>query len=353
MSRAYLYTLLAVFCWTTGPVGSKAALLAARGADRLTPIQVAFWAIGVGWLALLAILAARGRLALLGKIRARGWLTLLLMGGFGWAGYPVAMNFAYRRLPLPEALVISFLCPAFVILFQASGFGRVMRMVSGWEETRGKPEPASPLRIAAGLAVCMFGVAVIATRGDLSQLRLAQPLDGVAAALFGAVAWGVYSNLGRFVPVRPGTEARGLGDVQNFAAMTVGLLVMGAALAAGGRLAPPSGYEVALYLPEARPLAAWTIIVVMGVVNYAAGYTLWLWAVEMGERAGGAHRLPPLSYLVLVFAVAGGWLVLHDVFAVAGGWLVLHEPVGAAFWPGAGMIAAGNAVTLWRGRRMR
>jgi len=330
VSRAYLYTLLAVFCWTTGPVGSKAALLAARGADRLTPIQVAFWAIGVGWLALLVILAARGRLALLGKIRARGWLTLLLMGGFGWAGYPVAMNFAYRRLPLPEALVISFLCPAFVILFQASAFG--------WEETRGKPEPASPLRIAAGLAVCMFGVAVIATRGDLSQLRLAQPLDGVAAALFGAVAWGVYSNLGRFVPVRPGTEARGLGDVQNFAAMTVGLLVMGGALAAGGRLAPPSGYEVALYLPEARPVAAWTIIVVMGVVNYAAGYTLWLWAVEMGERAGGAHRLPPLSYLVLVFAVAGGWLVLH-------------EPVGAAFWPGAGLIAAGNAVILWRGRR--
>ena len=338
MSRAYLYTLLAVFCWTTGPLGSKAALLAARGASRLTPIQVAFWAIGVGWLALFAALAARGRLGLLGRIRPRGWLTLLLMGGFGWAGYPVAMNYAYRRLPLPEALVISFLCPAFVILFQASGFGRVVRLVSGWEEKRGKPEPTSPLRIAAGLAVCMLGVAVIATGGDLSRLGLAQPLDGVAAALFAAAAWGVYSNLGRFVPVRPGARARGLGDVQNFAAMTVGLAVMGAALAAGGRLSPPSGYVVDLFLPGPRPAAAWTIIVVMGVVNYAAGYTLWLWALELGERAGGAHRLPPLSYLVLVFAAAGGRLVLH-------------EPLGAAFWPGAGLIAAGNAVTLWRRRR--
>ena len=38
------------------------------------------------------------------------------------------------------------------------------------------------------------------------------------------------------------------------------------------------------------------------------------------------------------------------VLAVVGGWLVLHEAPGPGFWEGAALIAAGNAVNLWRRR---
>ena len=76
----------------------------------------------------------------------------------------------------------------------------------------------------------------------------------------------------------------------------------------------------------------------MAIANYGAAYTLWLYAIERAEGAGEAHKLPPLTYLVLVLAIAGGWLVLRESF----------EP---GFWEGAGMIALGNVVTLWPTRR--
>jgi drug/metabolite transporter (DMT)-like permease len=72
----------------------------------------------------------------------------------------------------------------------------------------------------------------------------------------------------------------------------------------------------------------------MAALNYAAGYTLWLAALERGTRVGGAHRLPPLSYLLLVTAIALGWLLLH-------------QPIGPGFWTGAALIAVGNLLVLW------
>lgn len=338
MSRAYAYTILAVIFWTTGPVGSKAALLAARGKAHLAPMQVAFWAVAVGWLALWAVSLARGRLARLRDISPRGWLVLIAMGLFGWVGYPVAINFAYTRLPLPDAMVISYLNPVFVTVFQGSAFGRLVRALSGWEqgpETAPRPPVA---RIALGLLLCLLGVAVIAAEGHLGRLGRLRSAEGAAAALFAALAWGVYSNLGRFVAVRAGREAKGLGDVQNLAAMAVGLGAMAAGLAAVGGLGPPLGYRTALYLGGRGPahVDAWAPIVVMALLNYAAGYTLWLYALETGGRAGEAHKLPPLTYLVLVSAIALGWLVLR-------------EPFGPAFWEGAALIALGNTVNVWPG----
>ena len=140
--------------------------------------------------------------------------------------------------------------------------------------------------------------------------------------------------------VWPGRNPRGMGDVQNFAAMSLGLVAMGAGLAASGGLQLPTGYATALHLGGSGPVwaDALALIAVMGVLNYCAGYTLWLFAMEDGARFGEGHKLPPLTYLTFVFAVVLGWLVLREGF-------------GAGFWQGTVLIAVGNAVTVWPGRR--
>ncbi|MFB3881254.1 MAG: DMT family transporter [Armatimonadota bacterium] len=342
MRRAYLYTIIAVLVWTTGPVGAKAALLASRGGDHLTPMQVSFWPVALGWIGLGAVLVAQRRVKLLGAITARGWVVLVAMGLSGWVGYQVALNMAYVRLNLAEALIISYLNPVFVVLFQGRSFGAAARLLSGWEQPPEVEQRPAAGRLAVGLTLGLLGVAVIATGGRLGQIGMPRSATGALLALLGAAAWGVYSNLGRFVRVRPGMPATGLSDVQNVAAMAIGLGAMAAAMASGGALRPPVGFSTDLYLGSLGPahVSVWLPIVAMALLNYAVGYTLWLRALEDGHRLGQAHKLPPLTYGTLALAIAGGWLVLR-------------EPVSAGFWQGAALIAAGNVVTLWPERSGR
>jgi drug/metabolite transporter (DMT)-like permease len=322
--------------WTTGPVGSVAALIAERDGTRLTPTQVAFWPIAFGWVALMGVLIAQRRISLVGAIAPRGWPVVGAMGLFGWAVFSVSLNMAYTRLSLPEALIISYLSPMFVVLFQGRWFGAAVRPISGWEQRPEVERRPPAVRLAVGLAAGLVGVAVIATGGSLSTVGVPRSAAGAAAALVAAVAWGVYSNLGRFVSVRAGRQAHGLADVQNVAAMVVGIVVMGGFLAAEHALAPPRGFSAGLYLGGFGParIDAWAPIIAMAVLNFAIGYTVWLRALEEGHRLGQAHRLPPLTYGTLVLAIVAGWLVFR-------------EPIGPGFWQGAALIAAGNLVTLW------
>ncbi len=325
--------------WTTGPVGSKAALMAEGGGARLTPLQVAFWAIGLGWLALLVLALARGTLSRLRDVSWRGWLVLVGMGLFGWVAYPVGINTAYTMLSLPEAMIISYLNPIFVVLLQGALFGSVVRLISGWEQ---RPDVARrpPIgRVGAGLLLCLLGVAWIATGGRPSVLGPLTSMTGALAALFAAFAWGVYSNLGRFVAVHPGADASGLGDIHNLGAMFVGLIAMGIGLALAGQLGLPTGFRTAFYLGELGPAWTdpWVPIAAMAVLNYCLGYTVWLYALEAAGRVGQAHKLPPLTNFVLVSAIGLGWLVLR-------------ESIGPGFWEGAALIAVGNVIALWPSR---
>ena len=339
MKRAYAYTMLVVLWWAISPSVLKSLLLAEGPGARLTPLEVAFWAIGCGWVSLSVVLAARGRLAKVREVAGRGWVVLVVMGLLGWAGYEVALNVAFVYLPLPNAIVINYLHPVFVVVFQGAMFGAVVRRFSRWEqapEVKGRPSAG---RIAAGLGLCLLGVAMVATNGRLSQLAGMSSAIGAGAALFAAFAWGVYSNLGRFVAMRPGRDGRRLGDVQTWVAMTFGVVFMGAVLLARGGMRVPMGYEAQLYLGGWGPatVSAWWLMALNGVVVYCGGFTLWLVALELGAEAGEAHKLPPLTYLTPVLAVIIGWVVLHEGF-------------GAGFWQGAALVAAGNALILWRGR---
>jgi drug/metabolite transporter (DMT)-like permease len=303
----------------------------------LTPLQVAFYAMGPGWISLFAVLAARRRLHLIGNVLPRGWLVLVAMGFFGWAGYRVALNFAFDSLPLPDAIMINYLHPAFVVLFQGVGFSAVLRPLTKWEQETNRAHRPRRIQLLFGFTACLLGVVMIATEGHLSRLGHVRSAWGASSALFAAFAWGVYSNLDRFVPVRRsvGSQAM-LPDIYTFLSMTFGLVMLAAVALDMEELRSVSGFSVPLYLGPWGPMhtGAWWLIVVMGVAVYCGSYTLWLYALERGGRLGEAHKLPPLTYLTPVVGVTLGWLVLH-------------EPFGPGFWQGAALIAIGNAINAW------
>ena len=348
LRRAYLLTLTAVVGWSVGPVCGKALLQAQGPSGHPHPLQVAFWAIAAGWVFLFGYLAARRRLRHLADFDWRGWVILALMGFFGWAGYAGSLNVALARLPVPEAIVINYLHPVFTVLFQGAWFAVIVRPVSRWEDggdpSTGSGSPRAESRgdqrhrpravsLAAGMGFCLLGVAVIATHGQLGALRHLPSAVGAAAALFAAFAWGVYSNLGRFVAVRPHRGDRVAADVQTFAAMTLGLAMLAAALVAGRMLVPPWGWQAQFVLLGSRRVgvSAWQLAGVMGLALYCIGFTAWLAALDSGRQAGAPHRLPPLTYITPILGI-----VLARV--------LLNEPLGPGFWQGAALIAAGNAV---------
>jgi drug/metabolite transporter (DMT)-like permease len=336
--RAYLYTGLVVASWGCSLPATKALLLAERNGRHLTPLEVAFWAIAVGWVALLLALAVLGQLPRLVTIAPRGWLVLAAMGFFGWAGYTTALNVAFTLIPLPDAVIINYLHPVFVVLFQGGTFAALVRPLSRWEDELPTAH-RSMRRLAFGVALCLLGVALIATNGRLQELGQMPLSVGALAALFAAICWGVYSNLGRFVTLQPGTDPRGMGGLHGWASMTFGVGMLAAALLPQGGPSLPSGYDTRLYFGGLGPYetSAWVLLAFMGVIVYGGGYTLWLMAIDLGRRAGEAHKLPSLTYLTPVLAVILGWLTLH-------------EPFGRAFWQGAAFIAAGNVIiALGRG----
>jgi len=336
LRRAYTYTMLVVFAWGFSQVANKALLTASRDSAFLTPLQVAFWPVAVGWVALLLVLAGSGRLGQVRHVAPRGWVVLAAMGLFGWVGHSVGRNIALKLLPLPDGIMINYLHPMFVVMFQGALFGAAARRVSGWE--RPQPVRARPsfILLTSAVSLCLLGVAMIVTEGKLTALASSASFTGALAGVLGAFAWGVYSNLGRFVSMRSGREGEEITDVQSFAAMTVGLFVLAAALAGSGGLHLPSGYRMQLYLGALGPatVPAWPLIALHGVVVYCGGYTLWLYALAAGERAGGGHRLPLLTYLTPLLSISLGWIVLHESF-------------GPGFWQGALLIAAGNVMALW------
>jgi drug/metabolite transporter (DMT)-like permease len=295
---------------------------------------VAFWAISAGWLVLLALLIARRRLGRLAEVEGRGWAALALMGFFGWAGYAGSLNYALAHLPLADAVVINYLHPVFTVLLQGAAFSAIARGIFRWEASAAGLPRSKPWQLALGMALCLVGVATIATHGRLLELGRLGSAAGVAAALFAAVAWGVYSNLGRFVQTRSKRGAEN-ADVHTFAAMTFGVLMLGALLALEGQLRGPGGYATWLFLGPfgSTEVSAWYVIGALGALLYCGGFTLWLFALSVGREVGEAHKLPSLTYLTPVLAVLLGWAILH-------------EAVGGGFWGGAALIAAGNCVIV-------
>lgn len=166
--RAYLCGGLAVLVWSTVATAFKIAL------RTLDPLQLLLLADAVSILALLAVLAARGRLGLLRAMPRREKLLCCGLGLLNPFLYYVVLFQAYALLPAQEAQPLNYTWAVTLSLLAVPLLGQRLRP-----------------RDLAAILVSYAGVVVISCRGDLTGLRFSNP-QGVALALGSTLLWALY-----------------------------------------------------------------------------------------------------------------------------------------------------------------
>ena len=177
--RAVLFGLGAVLAWSTVATAFKLAL---RHVDH---IQLLFLANAASLLALGLVLAVQGKFPLLRRVtgaQARYCLGLGLLNPFI---YYLVLFKAYELLPAQVAQPINFTWALTLSWLSVPILGQTLRWRDG----------------LAGV-ICYFGVVVIATRGDLSSMRVDSPL-GLGLALGSTVIWALYWLGNRKSPLDP------------------------------------------------------------------------------------------------------------------------------------------------------
>ncbi len=167
-TKAYLYAAATVACWSTVATAFKLSLRHV-GADALV-----FYSSLVSTGVLLCITLATGRMRQLREWDLRDLCASLCLGLLNPFLYYLVLFRAYDLLPAQEALTLNFTWPMVLALFSIL----LLR------------QPIS-VRAVAAMAISFAGVAVIATRGDLLALDLANP-RGVALALGSTLIWTLY-----------------------------------------------------------------------------------------------------------------------------------------------------------------
>ena len=146
----------------------------------LTPLMGSFARYVVACVALLvAAVVLEGGLP---RLTARQWLATFVLGLFGVFAYNLFFMGALTRLPASRAALIIALNPAITMAISAVVLGERLSA-----------------RRWAGVALALFGVAVVVSRGDFSSFAS----GGVGAGelfMFAAVtSWALYTILGRKV----------------------------------------------------------------------------------------------------------------------------------------------------------
>lgn len=250
-----------------------------KGAVGSLPVlQVALLRYLVGSAAILALVAWR----------RPGWPTREALLANGVRAILVVITatsffFALGQLPLAETLILSFVSPAFMVLFAAILLG----------------ERVGP-RILVSLAAGFAGVAVIVAGGLGGDGQKAASLPGVVAVLVSAVGYAATNVLLRARAQRDPLLV--IVAVQN---------LVPAAILAG------PGWWV-WRMPEG---GGWLLLGAIGLLGVAGHLVL-----ARAYAAAEAARLAPLEYTALIWAVLLGFLAFGEApggFAWAGGALIL------------------------------
>lgn len=169
--------------WVLMPVilvlwGSFAAVskLTLSGMDSF---QLQFWMFGVAFVGMTLSLIIRGRLGTVFHILPKQFAALLLCGALYYSYY-FLYTLSMRQIPAVEASMLNYLFPVMIVLFAIPIHHE-------------KLTPMKALSIFFGFV----GTLVILTGGKLSGLNLTNAA-GDLLALGAAVAWGIFSNLGKW-----------------------------------------------------------------------------------------------------------------------------------------------------------
>lgn len=253
--RATLLGLAAILLW-----GLLAVLTAAT--QGIPPFQLTAMTFAVGGAAGLAIVGARGGLALL-RQPPKAWA----LGLYGLFGYHAVYFAALKLAPPAEASIIAYLWPLLIVLFSA--------MLPGEKLT-----PRHLLGAALGLA----GIAALAIGRGVTGFSAAA-IPGYLCALASAVIWSSYSVL-----------SRAMADVPTEA--VAGYCLATALLAAICHLA----FETTV-MPAG--VWGWATIVLLGLGPVGAAFFFWDYGVKKGDirfLGVASYASPLISTVALVVA---------------------------------------------------
>ncbi|MBR0648092.1 DMT family transporter [Roseomonas terrae] len=274
MSSATLAGCAALVLW------AFLALLA-RMAGGLPPLELTALAFAAGGLLALAVVAARGRVALL-RQGPLAWMH----GVGGLFGYHALYFAALALAPAVEANLLNYLWPLLIVLLS----GPILGLRLG------------PRRLA-GVALGFAGCVLLVGAGASFPPGAA---PGFAAAVGCAVVWSVYSVTSKRMAAVP-TEA------------LAGFCLATALLAGATHLA----FETTV-MPDARQ---WLAVLLLGAGPLGAAFFLWDAGMKRGDpRLLGtlAYAVPVASTLLLVVAGEGTltWRAALAAMLVAGGGLL-------------------------------
>lgn len=193
--------------------------------------------------------------------------------------------------------LITSTSPAFITLFGAL----LLRERLTWRQ-------------AAGLALATAGVALVIGPGALVAGGGGRALWGKLLLLVAGATWGLYTVLAKGFARRHGALAA------TFWACATGALF---------------NLPLALLEPAPRPLAEWPLTAWVGVayialISTAVAFYLWNYGFQFLDAAAGS---------VFFFA--------QPVVGALLGWLALGEHLGAGFWAGGALVAAGVLLAVW------
>jgi len=167
-SKATLFAILAVLSWSTVATAFKIGL------STLNLLELLFIASISSTLALFVILIFSGKILLLKETKPKELFSSILLSLLNPFGYYLILFKAYDLLPAQEALTLNYTWAIVVVLLSIPILKQRIR----------------PLEFLA-LLVSFFGVVIIATHGNLFDIKLSNSL-GVFLAIISSLVWALF-----------------------------------------------------------------------------------------------------------------------------------------------------------------
>lgn len=261
--KALIYALSAVAMWSTVATAFKLAL------TEQTPAQLLFWAAVSSVVVLSLVLTIQKKWSLLHQLSRTEWQWSLLYGALNPTLYYLLLFSAYNRLPAQEAQALNYTW-ALTLAFLAVPFLK---------------QRLRPLDIVAGI-VCYFGVLVIATRGQVFDLKFSD-VTGVSLALISTLVWAGYWILNTRDQREPV-----LGLWLNFALALPLLAIVNL-------------WQGSLLLPSWQGIAGAAYV---GVFEMGLAFVCWLQAMRLTKQTAKISNLiflSPFVSLILIVTLLG------------------------------------------------
>lgn len=167
-SKAYTFTIAAVFFWGTAASAFKIAL------QDVTPFILLFYSSLISTLALLVILTVQGKIGTLRTLPPRSWAMAALLGFINPFSYYIVLFKAYNLLPGQIAMSINYGWPLALTLLSVP----ILK------------QSLSRSQLAA-IVVSFLGAIVIATQGRFTAFGEVD-LIGVILAFGSTLIWAVF-----------------------------------------------------------------------------------------------------------------------------------------------------------------